>query len=132
MAIINATLQKPSCKKLGLPRSCLEKRKNAEAKQRQCPTTMVVILIMFSLLLLVPIVLALGLIFRGKSGNIISGIPNQGLNYRLRYREGGVSYTRTDGVQGRIRVENPYESHSARYERRHHHKKHTPTKPWAQ
>ena len=47
-----------------------------------------------------------------------------------RYRDGGVTYSQYRGVRYDIVPENPYNQHTARYERRHHTKQHKQKKPW--
>ena len=92
--------------------------------------TMAILVIMFALLVAVVVALVLRILFRSKSSTITPELPTPTLGSRLRYRDGAVTYNQVEGGRGRVRVENPYQSHSARYERRHRPKKHTPTKPW--
>jgi len=80
----------------------------------------------------VVVALVLRILFTGKSNTLTPGLPTPILGSRLRYRDGAVTYNQVEGMRGRVRVENPYQSHSARYERRHRPKKHKPTKPWMQ
>ena len=95
--------------------------------------TIEILVIMFLLLVAVVVALVLRLLFRGKGSTITPGQPIPPiLGSRLRYRDGAVTYNQVEGVRGRVRVENPYQSHAARYERRHRPKKHPPTKPWKQ
>ena len=91
-----------------------------------------VILVLMVLSLIVVVALVLRIVFRGKRSNTTPGPPIDPLVSGPRYRDGAVTYRQfgLDGSRVGLRVENPYESHTARYERRHHRKKHAPTKPW--
>lgn len=89
-----------------------------------------ILVIMCLLLVAVVVALVLRMLFRGKSSTSTPARPTPTLGSRLRYRDGAVTYNQVEGVRGRVRIENPYQSHSARYARRHRPKKHTPTKPW--
>lgn len=90
---------------------------------------MEILVIMVSLLVVV-VALVLRIVFRGKRSNTTAGPPISPLARGSRYRDGAVTYTQFEGRRFRLRVENPYQSHPARYEHRHCPKKHTPTKPW--
>lgn len=97
---------------------------------------MEIIGIMALLLSVGVIALSLRIAFRGKNGkggksNI--RIPEDPILMRMpRYRDGAVTYKQVEGIRGRQRLENPYQPHTARYERRHRSRKHTPNKPWEQ
>jgi hypothetical protein len=91
---------------------------------------MEILAIMVSLLVVVVVALVLRMVFRGKSSNITLGPSISPLVRGPRYRDGAVTYHQVEGRRFRLRVENPNQSHPARYERRHRPKKHTPTKPW--
>lgn len=95
------------------------------------------ILGIMALLLSVGVVaLSIRIAFRGKkvrSGKSNIRIPEDPILMRMpRYRDGAVTYKQVEGIRGRQRIENPYQSHTVRYERRHRPRKHTPTKPWTQ
>jgi hypothetical protein len=93
--------------------------------------TMAILVLICLLPIAVVVALVLQLLFRGKSSTITPGLHTPPtLASRLRYRDGAVTYRQLDGMRVRLRVENPYQAHPARYERRHRPKKHTPTKPW--
>jgi hypothetical protein len=81
-------------------------------------------------LLVVVVALVLRIVFRSKRSNTTPGPPIGPLARGPRYRDGAVTYKQFEGTRVRLRVENPYQSHTARYERRHRPKKRTPTKPW--
>ncbi len=104
-------------------------RNERTLRRRECPTTMEILIIMVSLLVVV-VALVLRIVFRGKRSNTTPGPPISPLARGPRYRDGAVTYNQRDGIRFRLRVENPYQSHPARYEHRHRPKKHTPTKPW--
>jgi len=88
---------------------------------------MEILVIMVSLLV---VALVLRIVFRGKRSNTAPGPPISPLARGPRYRDGAVTYNQFEGRRFQLRVENPYQSHTSRYERRHRPKKHTPTKPW--
>jgi hypothetical protein len=88
------------------------------------------IVVIMVLLLVVVVALVLRIVFRGKRSNTTPGPLIDPLVSGPRYRDGAVTYQQFDGKRFGLRVENPFESHTARYERLHHRKKHAPTKPW--
>ena len=91
---------------------------------------------MASLLFVVVVALSIRIVFRGKKGRSDRSnirIPEDPILMRMpRYRDGAVTYKQVEGIRGRQRLENPYQPHTARYERRHRSRKHTPNKPWEQ
>jgi hypothetical protein len=110
---------------------CVNTSRNERTlKRRECPMTMEILVSMVSLLVVV-VALVLRMVFRSKRSNTAPGPPISPIIARgPRYRDGAVTYHQFEGMRFRLRVENPYQSHPARYERRHRPKKHTPTKPW--
>jgi len=88
------------------------------------------ILVIMVLLLVGVVALVLRIVFIGKRSNTTPGPLIDPLMDEPRFRDGAVTYSQFDARRYKVRVENPFESHTARYERRHHRKKHAPTKPW--
>jgi hypothetical protein len=90
------------------------------------------IVVIMVLLLVVVVALVLRIVSRGKRSTTTPGPLIDPLVSKPRYKDGAVTYRQfgLDGNRLGLRVENPYASHPARYERRHHRKKHAPTKPW--
>ena len=88
------------------------------------------ILITIASLLIAVVSLVLRIVFRSKRSNTLPGPPINPLVRGPRYGDGATTYNQFEGMRFRVEVENPYESHTARDERRHSPKKHTPTKPW--
>jgi hypothetical protein len=88
------------------------------------------ILVFMASLLVVVIALVLRIVFRSKRSNTLPGPLINPMVRGPRYRDGATTYNQFEGMRFRVQVENPYQSHTARDERRHHPKKHTPTKPW--
>ncbi len=70
-------------------------------------------------------------LLRGKGNLKNIPLPISIFPQTTRYREGAISYTQDrSGVRTNVEVENPYESHNARYQRRHSARRHKQTKPW--
>lgn len=92
--------------------------------------TVAILVIICLLPIAVVVALVLQILFRSKSSTSTPERPTPILGSRQRYRDGAVTYHQIEGVRGRVRIEDPYQPHAARYERRHRPKKHPPTKPW--
>src|SRR5689334_4473890 len=104
-------------------------RNERTLRRREYPTTMEMLVIMI-LLLVGVVALVLRIVFRSKRSNTTLGPLISPLASGPRYRDGAVTYNQFEGMRFRLRLENPDQSHTARYERRHRPKKHTPAKPW--
>jgi len=71
-----------------------------------------VIVVIMVLLLVVVVALVLRIVFRGKRSNTAPGPLIDPLMDEPRYRDGAITYSQFDGGRYKLRVENPYESHT--------------------
>jgi hypothetical protein len=89
-----------------------------------------IILIVLVTLAIVAVPSLLWMLLVVKGSKMTAGQSMNQLARGPRYRDGAVTYRQFEGVRCNIKIENPYDHHNARYQRRHRSGQHKQTKPW--